>query len=147
MYGRKFTLIKDHKPLVYLFERNASIPAMALPRVRRWTLTLSAYNYDIQYKKGSDIPNVDDLSCISLPDLPLFTHTPEELVLMINMLNSESVMNVDVVRKSTRQESALSQVLQWVRWGWPEKDPGGIYSPYFSRRHEISVMEGCLMWR
>ena len=114
MYGRKFTLITDHKPLIYLYGRNASIPAIASSRVRRWARTLSAYNYDIQYKKRPDIPNVDALSCVSLSDLSCYTHTPEELDLMINMLNSKSLVNVDVARKITRQEFTLSQVLQWV---------------------------------
>lgn len=146
VYGRRFTLITDHKPLMHLFGRNVSVPAMGSPRVRRWALILSAYDYDIQYKKGSDIPCADAMSRLPLPDLPCKAHTPEELVLVTNLMNSEPLVSVDVLRSGTRRETNLSQVLHWVRWGWPDKDPGGVFSPYFSRRREISVLEGCLTW-
>ncbi|KAK4322800.1 hypothetical protein Pmani_006466 [Petrolisthes manimaculis] len=117
IYGRNFTLITDHKPLTYLFGREAASPTMASPRVRRWALTLSAYDYNIQYKKGKDNSNADPLSRLPLPDLPRRVHTPEELNLMIGMLNSSQVVSDDAIRRDSRREPILSQVLQWVRWG------------------------------
>ena len=65
VYGREFTLITDHKPLIHFSGQTASIPTMGSPRVRRWALTLSAYNYDIQYSKGADIPSADALNRLS----------------------------------------------------------------------------------
>ncbi|KAK4314476.1 hypothetical protein Pmani_014181 [Petrolisthes manimaculis] len=146
IYGRNFTLIKDHKPLTYLFGREAASPTMASPRVRRWALTLSAYDYNIQYKKGKDNSNADALSRLPLPDLPRRVHTPEELNLVIGMLNSSQVVSDDAIRRETRREPIFSQVLQWVRWGWPGKDSGGVYGPYYIRRYEISLKDGCLLW-
>ncbi|KAK4321215.1 hypothetical protein Pmani_007945 [Petrolisthes manimaculis] len=146
IYGRNFTLITNLKPLTYLFGREAASPTMASHRVRRWALTLSAYDYNIQYKKGKDNSNADALSRLPLPDLPRRVHTPEELNLVIRMLNSSQVVSDDAIRRETRREPILSQVLQWVRWGWPGKDPGGVYGPYYIRRYEISLKDGCLLW-
>lgn len=48
LYGNRFTIYTDHKPLSWLFslkEHNS--------RVMRWRLKLEEYNYDIKYTKGS----------------------------------------------------------------------------------------------
>ena len=146
LYGRKIILVTDHKPLTHLFGRNAAVLTMASPRVRCWALTLSAYNYNIQYKKGQDDSNADALSCLPLPDLPRRRHVPEELILMIGMLDSDQILNTDVIRRETRSEPVLSQVLQWVQWGWPPKDPGGVYGLHYTRRYEISLKDDGLLW-
>ena len=57
VYGRKFTIITDHKPLQGLFNEQKGIPVTAAERIRRWALTLSAYEYRIQYKAGSQHTN------------------------------------------------------------------------------------------
>ena len=43
VYGRKFTIITDHKPLQGLFNEQKGIPVTAAEGIRRWTLALSAY--------------------------------------------------------------------------------------------------------
>ena len=49
LYGRKFTLVTDHKPLLTLLGPKSPIPPLAAARLQRWALILTAYNYDIQY--------------------------------------------------------------------------------------------------
>ena len=49
IYGRHFSLVTDHNPLESLFdEKNATQPMVAA-RIRRWALTLVAYNYSTEY--------------------------------------------------------------------------------------------------
>lgn len=146
LYGRKFILVTDHKPLTHLFKPDVPVPAMASPRIRRWALTLSAYDYNITYKKGTDIPHADALSRLPLSDLPPRDYTPQELVLMASLLDSGRLVTSAEVKRRSRRETTLSQVLHWVKWGWPARDPGGVYSAYFTRRHELSVSDGCLLW-
>ena len=45
LYGRKFAILSDHKPLQYLLGETRGIPAMASAHIQRWALMLSAYNY------------------------------------------------------------------------------------------------------
>ena len=47
MYGRSFYIESDHLPLPYFFNKARDIPHMALSRIQRWGLTLSAYQYSI----------------------------------------------------------------------------------------------------
>ncbi|KAK3747895.1 hypothetical protein QZH41_001360 [Actinostola sp. cb2023] len=52
LYGRHFKIYTDHKPLLVLLSSDKAIPPMALGRVQRWALTLSAYEYDLVYRPG-----------------------------------------------------------------------------------------------
>ena len=54
LYGRKFMLITNHKPLVSIFSPNKNLPTMTVQRLQRYALTLMAYQFDIQYKKTSE---------------------------------------------------------------------------------------------
>lgn len=47
LFGRTFTLVTDHKPLVGLLRDDRPTPVMAAARIQRWALTLGAYRYRI----------------------------------------------------------------------------------------------------
>lgn len=57
VYGRKFTLVMDHKPLEWL--NSVSDPTS---RLMRWRLKLAEYDYQIKYKPGKRNKNADALS-------------------------------------------------------------------------------------
>lgn len=59
VYGNKFKIITDHKPLVWLQNFKGQNP-----KLLRWKLKLSEYDYDIVYKKGSQNVIADALSRI-----------------------------------------------------------------------------------
>ena len=44
LFGRSFTLVTDHKPLVAIFGDKKGIPTMAASRLQRYALLLSGYN-------------------------------------------------------------------------------------------------------
>ena len=67
LYGRHFTIVTDHKPLVSLFSEKKQVPVTASPRVQRWAVTLRGYEYDIVYKSGHSHGNADALSRLPLP--------------------------------------------------------------------------------
>ena len=62
LYGRKFTLVTDHKPLTSIFGPRKGVPAVAAARLQRWSLLLSAYNYDIEFRPTAAHGNADALS-------------------------------------------------------------------------------------
>ncbi|KAL0818955.1 hypothetical protein ABMA28_008252 [Loxostege sticticalis] len=57
LYGNRFEIITDHKPLQWLF--NCKDPGS---RLIRWRLKLEEFEYNIQYKKGKTNSNADALS-------------------------------------------------------------------------------------
>ena len=47
IFGRKFTLLTDHKSLTTIFSPKSSLPALAAARLQRWAIILSAYQYEV----------------------------------------------------------------------------------------------------
>ena len=74
LYGRKVTLVTDHKLLLTLLGPQSQIPPLAAARLQRWALILTAYNYDIQYCPSDKHENADGLSRLPVPFYTLMTH-------------------------------------------------------------------------
>ncbi|UYV79768.1 K02A2.6-like [Cordylochernes scorpioides] len=150
LLGNSFTLRTDHKPLVTLFSENKGIPSIAANRIQRWAIILSAYQYKIEYIKGTSNTEADVLS-----RLPMFTPEPDskepdsepvELVLLIDALDSSPVTSDDI-RKSLSGDPVLRQALNYTLQGWSEETPKEIeLMPYWSRRCELGACEGLLFW-
>ena len=66
VYGRRFTLITDHKPLKTILGPKKGILSLAATRLQRWALFLSAYTYNIEFKSTHDHANADCLSRLPL---------------------------------------------------------------------------------
>ena len=62
VYGRKFTLVTDHQPLLTILGSKAAIPPLAAARVQRWAIVLSLYDYQIEYRSSAKHSNCDALS-------------------------------------------------------------------------------------
>ena len=96
LLGRRFTIYSDHKPLQYLFSEKKAIPTMTSARIQRWALTLSAYDYDIVFKPGSENANADVLSRLPLPDHPTSVPQPQETVLLMETLQMSPVTSKQI---------------------------------------------------
>lgn len=68
LWGRKFKLMTDHKPLLSLFGEHKRLPTMAAARIQRWAIILSAYDYIIEYCASEKHSNADGISRVPLPN-------------------------------------------------------------------------------
>ena len=48
LFGRKFTLVTDHQPLLSIFGPKKGIPATTASRMQRYALFLQGHDYDIE---------------------------------------------------------------------------------------------------
>jgi len=58
LYGCKFILVTDHKPLLSILRPICEVPSIAAAHMQRWGIFLSAYQYEAEYKRS----NADGLS-------------------------------------------------------------------------------------
>ena len=144
LFGSRFTIRSDHKPLQHLFSENRPIPPLASACIQRWALTLSAYDYSISYKPGEHHAHADSLSWLPLRDIPKETLQPAELVFLMDSLQSSPVTPQNI-RQWTDRDPLLSRIREQVQHGWHDGEEEGM-KPFNRRKDELSVQEGCLLW-
>ena len=137
LYGRKFTLITDHKPLTTILGPKKGIPSLAAARLQRWAILLSAYDYNIRYKCTTEHGNADGLLRLPLPPLQTVT------TFNIGQVQALPVTFQDI--RSTRCDPTLCKVYRYVLDGWPSHVPDEL-KRYKNRETELSTENGCLMW-
>ena len=49
LFGRSFTLVTDHPPLQKIFGPMEAEPTLAVARLQRWAIILSAYQFSIEW--------------------------------------------------------------------------------------------------
>ena len=130
LYGRKFTLVTDHKPLTTILGPKKGIPLIAAARLQRWALTLSAYSYDIRFRHTSEHGNADGLSRLPLHHVTATGHYTEPAIFNLQQLRSLPV-TAKKLAMATGTDSVLSRVYRYIIRGWPQ-EVGASLSPYAS---------------
>ena len=97
LYGRKFTVFTDHRPLLYIFKRLTKSPRMS-----RWGLELQTYDYTIQYQPGSTH---------KVPDM--LSRTPTAAVAPVSLDNVEPT----VLRQEQLKDPIWAEVMTHLEGG------------------------------
>lgn len=143
LYGKRFTLITDHQPLVAIFNPRKSIPAMTAARLQRWALFLGGHDYVIEYKGTLQHGNADGLSRLPCEPEDKASADPAE---MFHLAHVENLPVTSAqIKLETSRDPTLAKVLELTVKGWPAKNTVGL-PEYFSRREQLSVCHGCIMW-
>lgn len=90
---------------------------------------------------GIRIPYADAFSRLPLPTQPTIVQEPGELVNRIHQL-STSIITAQHINK----DPLLSRVRRLVAAGWTVEDPDYNLEPFHHRRHELSIIDGCILW-
>lgn len=143
LFGRKFELRTDHKPLSYIFGSKVGIPQTAASRLQRWAARLAAYDFTIHFVKSVENGPADALS-----RLPL-AHKGGDVnsVSYINLVQECIPINFHDVRRETNKDVLLSRILGYVKFGWPSVPTCEDDKPYFARKNEITSDFGCLIYK
>ncbi|XP_062538974.1 uncharacterized protein K02A2.6-like [Armigeres subalbatus] len=156
LFGRKFILETDHKPLLQIFGSKKGIPIYTANRLQRWALTLLLYDFEIYYVSTDSFGHADVLSRL------INNHVrPEEDYVIASLELEHNVRTIinetlqtfplsfKLIQGATRSDSCIQQVIRYVNENWPSKketitDPG--IQQFFLRRECLSVVDGCLMY-
>lgn len=153
LYGRRFTLLTDHKPLLAIFGSKKGIPIYTASRLQRWATLLLGYDFEMKYLSTDSIGQADALSRLintgkqesedaviaSIATEPEFSHVLRDAV-------DPLPVNVQMVKKATNHDALLQEVLGYVRSGWPKKCPNEQLTPFFTRRGSLSEIDSCLFF-
>ncbi len=144
LFGYKFFMYTDHKPLLGLFGENKGIPERSAARIARWALLLSAYNYNLRYRPGVQNANADGLSRLPVEALEEDVTGPCIAVHMMELVSAP--VSSKEISEETVKDEALSKVLVKVREGWKGTEREEMLAPYLRRKDELAAEEGCVLW-
>ena len=143
LYGRSFTILTDHRPLLTLFGPQQPVPAHAAARLQRWALILASYNYKIEYRSTTAHADADSMSRLPLPQ----TWSPKCENIECFFLEPEVVTNVtsQMIKRETQVDPVLSKVYSYVISGWRRVvDPTLV--PFKDKQDELTTQQGCVLW-
>lgn len=145
---QKFILECDFKPLLAIFGEKKGIPQIAASRLQRWAIYLSAFDYEIRYKKGVNNSNADCLSRLCTKK-----ENDEKVCMKINVCryvdeveNQCAMVDFKKIRFETNRDVVLSKVIDFVNRGFPIYNIEESVKAYMLKANELSIEKGILMW-
>ena len=114
-----------------LFGPKNEVLALAAGHLQRWALTLSLYNYSIEFRSTKAHANAVGLSRLPLPTKDEGESLSEVSVFNVSQINTLSVFVVEMC-KDTRFDPILSKVYYHLQKGWPKQCPD-VLKPYYTR--------------
>ncbi|KFD45214.1 hypothetical protein M513_13909 [Trichuris suis] len=143
VFGRHVEIRTDHKPLLGLLARAMQTPVGMSPRMVRWSILLSAYDYDLVYRPGKEISNADALSRIPQAVELADDSQPLEVLMLESMHNPP--ITAHVIAQETSRDPVLDRVKKWTQKGWPRNSVPEAFKPFGPHRSELSVHKDCVL--
>ena len=150
LFGRKF-LVTDHKPLIAMFSSHKRIPSLVVNCLARWTLFLSQFKYNIEYRKTKNHANADALSQLPSGDDVKFDKEESEqdvdIVCTIKLLSRQvTASDSQTLRKETAKDSVFSQVVRFVCEGWPIRAADDAVEDFRKLSSSLTTCYGFLLY-
>ncbi|CAI6358833.1 unnamed protein product [Macrosiphum euphorbiae] len=145
LYGRKCTLVTDHKPLIHIFGEKKGIPIYAANRLQRWAYVLSSFDFEIKNIK-SEGNTADFLSRIKTNQCNNNINEYDDA--HINFIHEQSPFPLDwhKIKIETKRDPITSRVLHATKTGSWSNDfsINSELNSYNTRKTEITVEQDCL---
>lgn len=139
VYGRRFILVTDNKPLAQIFAPNKGLPLMSATRMQHYAIFLSSFDYEIRLKKSKENSNADAMS--RLPNADEVCQCIEEIdMIEVNMIENIPLTVIELSTATSKDETirTLMQALSCGRI-CNGKDRFDV------NQSEFSMQQGCLM--
>ncbi|UYV63015.1 K02A2.6-like [Cordylochernes scorpioides] len=137
LFGRKFELITDNKPLHHILNPKREISSNMSARLQRWALILSSYNFTIECRKTGDHGNADGLSRLPLEQ---YEEMEEDAVNTVHMIKQceELPLTSSHIRRESCKDSILKIVYQNTLNGWKDKPSNTELLSFYLRIEELT---------
>ncbi|BHF64855.1 hypothetical protein SprV_0200786300 [Sparganum proliferum] len=153
LYGRYFTLLTDHKPLLSSFGSRKGIPVYSTRRLQLSITILLGYAFDVRHCRTTDFGQADAISRL------INNHRkPEEdtVVAAISIEDdvrrqlSDAIRGIPVgaadIGHATEQDPVLRQAITYVQTCWPTTALAGDLRQLFLRQASLFVVDSYLVF-
>ena len=118
LYGKEFTLETDQKPLVSIYKKHM---VDISPRIQRLIVRSFPYQpFDMQYKKGVEIPLADALRRVT--PTPVEEDGIQLPIVAVNLITSNlpvSSTEIELIHEETSKDPTLTLLRHYIHMGWP----------------------------
>lgn len=132
VYGREFTLLTDHKPLVSILSAQSAAPGLTATRLLHYAIFLQGFTYTIKYRTTKNHANADFCSRFPIPERD--ENVDECTTFQLNQINT--VLNAEIIAQQTKQDKVLNKMLKDIK----DKDPNKL-----NINGEYTIEHGCLL--
>ena len=138
VYGKRFTIQSDHKPLEMIHLKNL---AAAPQRLQRMLLRIQSYDIVIKYKPGKEVTLADSMS-----RQPCSNSESLEFDVQISHVQF-STQKLDELRRETRNDDKLQSLLKVIADGWPnrQRDVHPKLRAFWPFRDELVADDGIVL--
>lgn len=143
IYGRRFILQTDHRPLITIYGSKRGVSAHASNRLLRWGLKLNCYDFDINTKQFG---YVDMLSRL-IPK----NNNPEDLVVAnIRLVEESQVLQATAahlpvsfkdIKAATLEDNTMQLVKSYIQTEWPDGELSWELKELRRRREGLAVVD------
>ena len=138
VYGTRFTVESDHKPLEMIHLKNL---AAASQRLQLTLLRIQPYDIQLRYRSSKELALADTMS-----RQPCADGKKIELDVQITFVQF-STHKRQTLRLETRADASLHSLMTVITNGWPKRQrllPNPL-RPYSSYRDELAVEDGLVL--
>ncbi|KAH9585992.1 hypothetical protein MS3_00007063 [Schistosoma haematobium] len=153
IFGRQFTLLTDHKPLLAIFESKKGIPVYTANRLQRWGTTLLGYDFKIKYQPTTDFGQADALSRLigsqvkqKEDTLVAAIETETEVHRVLEDAVDGLPVTFKAIKDATENDKTLREVSGYLLTKWPNRRFQGEMLQYFRRRDSLMMVDSCIMF-
>ena len=146
--GKNIQIETDHKPLVPLLgtKQLDSLP----PRVLRFRLRLTRFDYSIAHVPGMYLYTADTLSRAPIKAVESVyeddTHVEQFVETLVEHLPA-SKERMEQFRQAQKEDSVCSTVIEYTQNGWPAKHAiKGVMKKFWGERDKLSVVDDLLLY-
>ncbi|XP_051785433.1 uncharacterized protein K02A2.6-like [Erpetoichthys calabaricus] len=144
LYGKHFTLVTDHQPLIAIFNPHKCVPTMAAARLQRWSLFLGDHDYQIEFRGTKQHANADGLSRLPCEFKGTQNLSDPAEIFHLTQLEPLPITSAQI-QKETSRDPTMAKLFVLIIKGWPSRSDADL-PEYSNRREQLSVCQGCIMW-
>ncbi|XP_037931615.1 uncharacterized protein K02A2.6-like [Teleopsis dalmanni] len=153
VFGRRFKLQTDHKPLLVIFGDKTGIKVHQANRLQRWAIKLIAYDFELKFISTNSFGYADVLSrlihnTINPSENYVIAAVEFEIESKQILHNSldKLLLTSKMITYETAKDKVLAKILEYVTEGWPSNCNNSELKAYFNRKNDICIVDGCLMF-
>ena len=143
VYGLRFVIKNDHKPLISIFQKAMS---KSPPQIQRFLLRLQRYNFQLNYVPGNQLFVVNILNRLPLPSSTSEIKSEEMNYFVHSVIKSCQISEgqLQQIITETQKDNILQSLVLQIQNGWIDPNTTKV-QPYLTVKDSLTLYKGLIL--